>query len=428
MSLLSTDRFRPYSMIVLAAVAPLLYYASIIAFSVNVPVGDDYSMLGFLNEFQAASGIGNKLQLLFSFHNEHRIVITRSIMLLCAKVTGALDFRLLNLIGNFALLSALIVIGRMLRLRDDKLKWALLFLIVLQPQPLKLMFYPMAGVQAYFGLLFSFLYLYFSLKDSNWWYSALLFYVLTVLTTGSGIFLVVLGVPILLYKKCYVRSAIHVVVAILVVLLYSPSSSNLPYLIEHPLTVVRFFLLLLGSVAQLPMLGSPSLQIGCSIALLGYFAYFIWDGCCHRSSRFEKENLATLCCLLYLLMIIGLIAIGRASLYEGDLWGASLDGRYRIYSILFSALCCIDVVERLGKQEGVSAKFSTVLVTLALLFNLVWFVPSAFKMRFDSVGREKAMKHWQESRDISVLPIWSTPPEEARSNLNIAIRNGVYRP
>lgn len=286
----------------------------------------------------------------------------------------------------------------------------------------------MAGVQAYFGLLFSFLYLHFSLKDSNWWYSTLLFYVLTVLTTGSGIFLAIIGIPLLLYKRCYQRSAIHMAVAILVVFLYSPGSSNMPYLIEHPFTVAKFFLLLLGSFAQLPMVGSPSLQIGFSIVLLGYLAYFIRDGFCHGSSRLSEESLAKLCCLFYLLMIIGLIAVGRASLYEGDLWGASLDGRYRIYSILFFALCSVDIVGRLRDPGKVSAQVSATMVTFALLFNLVWFAPSIIRMRFDSVGRENAMKQWLETRDISVLPIWSTPPEEAETNLTIAIRNGVYRP
>lgn len=421
-------RFRPNTMLMLAAIAPFLYYASIMAFSVNVPVGDDYSMLGFLNEFQAARGIENKLQLLFSFHNEHRIVITRSIMLLCAQLTGSLDFRTLNLIGNFALLPALFVIGGMLRLRDDMLKWALLFLIVLLPQPLKLMFYPMAGVQAYFGLLFSFLYLCFVLKDSNWWYFTLLFYVLTVLTTGSGIFLAILGIPVLLYKSSYMRSAIHVAVAILVVFLYSPSASNAPYLFEHPVTVARFFLLLLGSVAQLPMMGSPFLQIGFGIALLCYFAYFVGEGISRTSPRFENENLATLCCLLYLLMIIGLIAVGRASVYEGDLWGASLDGRYRIYSMLFAALCSVDFVGRLRNQGRFSAQFLATIVALALLFNLVWFIPSVFKMRFESVARKNAMRHWLKSGDIALLPIWSTPAEEAGTNLANAIKTGVYRP
>jgi hypothetical protein len=239
--------------------------------------------------------------------------------------------------------------------------------------------------------------------------------------------MVVLGVPILLYKKCYTRAAIHLAVAILVVILYSPNSSNLPYLFEHPLTVARFSLLLLGSIAQLPMLGSPSLQIGFSLVLLGYFAFFFWD--CYRTTlRFERESLATLCCLLYLLMIIGLIAVGRASLYERDLWGASLDGRYRIYSILFFALCCIDFLGRLRARGIVAAKFSSAMVTLALLFNLAWFVPSIITMRIDSVRRVQAMRQWQATRDISVLQIWSTPPEDAETNLSTAIRTGIYRP
>jgi hypothetical protein len=424
----STDRSRFNGMILLAAIAPLLYYASIVAFSVNVPVGDDYAMLGFLNEFQAASGLGAKLQLLFSFHNEHRIVITRAIMLIVTTLTGAIDFRVLILIGNFAFLLALVVIGSMLRLRDDRLKWALLFLITLQLQPLKLMFYPMAGVQAYFGLLFSFLYLHFCLKDSTWWYATLLFYVLAILTTGSGIFLVIPGVMIVLYKKYYGKAVIHAAFAILVVLLYSPSSSNMPYLLEHPMNVAKFALLLLGSVAQLPMMGSPYLQIGFSTLLIGYFAFLIGKGFCRTSTRSAKENLATLSCMLYLLMIICLIAIGRASIYERDLWGASLDGRYRIYSILFFALCCIDFVGRLRERNRHAPKYSTGLITVALLFNLVWFVPSVISMRFDSVRRERSMQQWLVTRDASVLPLWSTPPGDAETNLKTAIKAGVYRP
>jgi hypothetical protein len=127
-------------------------------------------------------------------------------------------------------------------------------------------------------------------------------------------------------------------------------------------------------------------------------------------------------------MIIGLIAVGRASLYERDLWGASLDGRYRIYSILFTALCCVDFVGRLRNWGKVSALLSATMVTLALLFNLVWFAPSLFKMRVDSVGRETAMTQWLRTGDILVLPIWSTTPEEAEINLVTAIKTGAYRP
>jgi hypothetical protein len=73
-------------------------------------------------------------------------------------------------------------------------------------------------------------------------------------------------------------------------------------------------------------------------------------------------------------------------------------------------------------------QFSTGLITVALLFNLVWFVPSVISMRFDSVRRERAMQQWLVTRDASVLPLWSTPPGDAETNLTTAIRTGLYRP
>jgi hypothetical protein len=176
------------------------------------------------------------------------------------------------------------------------------------------------------------------------------------------------------------------------------------------------------------MVASPYLQIGFSLLLLGYCAFLVWDWTCQTSSRISKECLATLCCLLYLLMIIGLIAIGRTSLYEGDLRGASLDGRYRVYAILFVAICSIDFAGRLRERGEITARFTTAMVIIATLFNLVWFVPSIFTMRFDAVRRVQAMEQWRATGDISVLPIWSSPPEDAQSNLNIAIRSGAYRP
>jgi len=428
MLLPSNTRPRRFGAVALVAVAPLLYYLSVLAFTVNVPVGDDYSMLGFMCQFKSLTGMQDKLQLLFSFHNEHRIVLTRAIMLLCDQVTGALDFRTLNLIGNFALLPTLLVIGAMLRLRDDLLKWALLLLIALQPQPLKLMFYPMAVVQAYFGLLFSFLYLHYSLKESNSWYASFVFYLLTVLTTGSGIFLAALGVPLSLLQKRYGRAALQVFFGILVVLAYAPASSKLPYLIDHPVTVAKFALLLLGSIAQLPMLASPGLQIACSVALLAYFAYFVWDCLLRPSHRPVQENLAALSCQLYLLMVIALIAMGRTAGYEADLWGASLDGRYRIYSILFFALCSLDVAGRLSRRENGAAIYSRTMVTLALLFNLLWFAPALVDMRLTSLGRAEAMQQWLVSGDISVLPTWSTHPADAQSDIAAAVKAGIYRP
>ncbi|NTW44316.1 MAG: hypothetical protein HGB14_07780 [Anaerolineaceae bacterium] len=420
-------RIRSYGMIGLVLVAPLLYYASIVSFSTNVPVGDDYNMLGFFNEFTDAGGIGSKLNLLFSFHNEHRIVITRSIMLLWSAVAGSVDFRALNWIGNLALLPALIVLGRMIGPRGDRLTWALLFLIVMQPQLIILMFYPMAVISAFFGLLFSFLYLRNSLHDSKW-YLVLLFYLLASFTTGAGIFLILLGAPILLYQRRYAIAIVHVVASIVVILWYSPSSADSAYFIQHPLVVIEFFLLLLGSAAQLPKFSSYYMQIGFSFILIGYFVFFLKRFFRPASQRIDIEKLTVLCSLLYLLMMIGLIAIGRASNYESDLLGASLNGRYRIYSLIFFAVCCIDFVRLCRELDRSFAPIPVLMVILALVFNLSWYSYSLKDMRLVSFWRVYGMKHWLITHDVSMLPMGAVPPEYVERNLTAAVNSGIFKP
>lgn len=423
-----SGRCRSFALLLLVALGPALYAASILVFAVNVPVGDDYDVLGFVNEFRAADGFEHQLRLLFSFHNEHRIVVTRIVMLLSATVQGALDFRVPIVVGNLAFMLALVVIGRMLRFRGDAIKWALLFLLTLHPQPLRLMFYPMAGVTAYCGVLFSLLYLYFWADDSRLWPVALWCYVLTVLTIGSGIFLAVIGIPIALLKGRYARAALQAALTGVVVLWYAPQPSDLSYVIEHPLTVARFFLLLLGSIAQLPAFGRAALQMACSIVLLGHLGFLVCEGWRRRADQVAPERFAMLCCLGYLLMVIGLIAVGRASAYANDVWAASLDGRYRMYSMLFAALCVIDGAGRLAQRGRIAAPLVTGLLAVSLAFNVAWFVPSWTTMRRDAAGRTAAMKHWRDTRDASALPVWSTPRRQAEANLSTAVATGSYRP
>lgn len=421
----------------ISAFTSLLFYSVIVlTCSVNVPVGDDYAMLGFLNQFRSLHGLGDKLDLLFSFHNEHRIVITRILMLLSSQLTGGIDFRVLNLIGNGALFLALLAVGSLLRFKEGW-KWAVLFLVALLPQPLKLMFYPMAGVQAYFGLLFFILYLQFSLKDSTG--GVLAFsctFLLAVLTSGSGIFLALIGVPMLLCKRHFMRAAIHAVLAAVVVVLYlyrfpedSPSSS-LSYIVEHLWSVGKFYLLLLGNVAEFPMMSSPFMQMLCGAGFLICFAYFAWDGLLHPSRTSSgQSHLVELSFMLYLLMMVGLIAAGRAEIYRENLAGMSLDGRYRIYSMLFLAVLLINLMSRAcdgGHRVTLCIGLPGGVVALAMLFNLLWSVPSLSQMRLTAVQRVEAMRHWQDSGDISVLPIWATPPEQAKANLELAVKTGTY--
>jgi hypothetical protein len=340
-------------------------------------------------------------------------VVTRGIVLASAWVTGAVDFRALDILGNLALLAALVVLGGSLDRARGLMTWALLFPIVLQPQIGKLMFYPMAAIQAFVGLLFSVLYLRDALSETRG-YRSLAFYAIAVLTSGSGLILPLVGIPVLLRRGLRRAALVHGVIAVVAIAAYGPASSGLPYLARHPWSVAQFFLLVLGAVAQIP--GQPWIQLVAGLTLLGYFVHVVRRGAGGAVPAF----------LFYLLLMVALVAVGRTSIYEGELWRWSLDGRYRVYSSLFLAICGVDVVHRLDARAR--RWVAPVVLGAALAFNLVWYAHAAGEFRRASVERVAAMTRWRAGGDVTQLPLLASPPQYAAANLTTAIENGVYRP
>jgi hypothetical protein len=82
----------------------LLYFRIVAKYSVNIPWSDDYdAILAFLLQFKVAS-FWDKLGLLFSQHNEHRIFTSRVVYVLYDALFGHINFRALTFIGDSQLL------------------------------------------------------------------------------------------------------------------------------------------------------------------------------------------------------------------------------------------------------------------------------------------------------------------------------------
>jgi len=417
---------RSWFTLLLVVAAPLAYYGLVLAYSVNVPIYDDYVLLKGTNDLLAATSLTEKLTGLFAMHTDYRIVTTRAIMFLWAKLTGSVDFKALNIVGNCALLPAAVVLGRSIGLGEDRKRWALFFLVSFQTQYLKLMFYPMAALQAFVGLLFSLLHLRYALEERKWFLSPVC-YLLAVVTSGSGLFLSGITVPLLVYRRHYRRAGVLAAVTVATVALYAPSSGKLAYPLAHPFRVLQFFALLLGNPAELPFFRSAAAQLSLALSLGGYFLYFLRAERLNLSRPGNRQKLATVACLLYLLLMIALIAVGRAETYQGTLPQAALDGRYRIYSLLFLAVCLSDLVHRVDARGGWRSRLPGALITCALLLNVLWCIPSFFSIRVDSRARVEAVRRWAATGQAGALPTGASPPEEAAETLAAAIRMG-YRP
>ena len=144
-----------------------VYYAC--SFSVNVPFWDDYgAVLAFMNNFVQAGALDAKLRLLFSQHNEHRLVFNRVVLLAQYFLIGKIDFKSLMIFGDLGwIMTVLVFVFRYKR----KFRLPLLHLL---PVPYVLlafvqwenMFFATPSIQFYWFVLFSVVF-FFCLMDNK---------------------------------------------------------------------------------------------------------------------------------------------------------------------------------------------------------------------------------------------------------------------
>ena len=85
----------------------LLYFYSFSIYTTNVPFSDDFSTLNEVMQILNSETLLGKFALLFTHLNEHLHVLTRSVFMLVYFVFGSIDFKILVLISNVALLGLL---------------------------------------------------------------------------------------------------------------------------------------------------------------------------------------------------------------------------------------------------------------------------------------------------------------------------------
>ena len=151
--------------VLLATASVLVYFQLIWAASVEAPFLDDYdAVLGFLTQWLDAETWRERSRLFFRPHNEHVLGVPHAWVLATHALTGHLDMRLLNLIGNgYALLLLGALYGSFRRDTLPALRLAAFapaVLFVIQPQHWSALLSPTislcnAGVVALAALAFA---------------------------------------------------------------------------------------------------------------------------------------------------------------------------------------------------------------------------------------------------------------------------------
>jgi len=378
----------------LILVPVLAYFQLVWAGSVEIPLLDDYdAIVGFLKYYLAEDSWSGRLRVLFAPHNEHLYGVPHALVLLTYAVSGHLELRVLNLLGNgltLLLLGALFAAFQPGQPPAARLLgFAPAALFVLQPQAWTLLLSPTvslsnAGVVAFAAA--SLLALGRDGRLAPWLAGASA--TAATFSQGNGFLVLPLGVLLLLLRGRARRALAWsgFALALLVVyfaVLHPPSQPTSPLLsLGRPDRLIRYALNFAGCAGGFSQRGA-SLLVGA--ALVASFGALCWRG-------LPRANPLLFGLFLFLLGSIAANALVRAHQGAG---APLLQPRYAFYSAVLLALTHLGWMERLRGRRTRRAWLGGALAA-SLVFSLACF----------SIGRAAVLDN--SERLTRGLDLWWT--------------------
>src|SRR5436190_10173271 len=179
------------------------HYFLLDKYAVNIPYLDDFpTILDFLNNFTQTDFPG-KIKLLFAQHMEHRIVFSKLFFLLDYYVLGGVNFKSIILLGNTGLIACLFALYRVTPGDTNKLFYFLpIPFFLIQSQHFESAYWAMACIQNFYVAAFAILaLLQLNTPTRKGFWLAALFSILAIFTSGSGIFVPLCGVLLLILQR-----------------------------------------------------------------------------------------------------------------------------------------------------------------------------------------------------------------------------------
>ena len=377
--------FQNRYLIIALCLLPLVLYGLFfgsIALNVNYVAYDDIHVLQIVEQWQHATTWREKLDWLTVGFPEHRIVFTRTVVLLSYFLTGAVNFKSLMMISNLLWISQLVFLYQIFK----KITLPLFYFIpvcwiVLNVHSFENIFWGTSSL-GNFGLLFFVMAAgYFYAKSSGqslaW---ALLFSFLATFTYGNGLLTFLIGILLFLVTQRW-REAVYTLGGfILTMLLYaltrahaSPSGLDLTQLSNY-LHALSCFLAFIGSSVNFDAYAPTSLamwlSIGWGTVLIATMLWFITPKIVglfkkNKSLSFNQVELFA----LFLFLFVCLSALGvvykRA---EGDGLIGMFKGRYRMYPTWGVVSAYLLVISHFSKPKR---WILPSLVVTSIFFNLL---------------------------------------------------------
>lgn len=358
----------------------ITFFGMFFFYMVNAPINDDYqAVLDFLNKCISTDSSTEKATLLFSQHNEHRIVYDRIWTIISYKLQNNVNFTFLAFIGNLSLLAiSLIFFRKFQNLKRSFLVFIPISVLLFNLANWENMTFAMAGMSNFTIFLFVILSLNYIAKDTlntkKNIFIAVLFFYMALLTQGGGIFLLPISILILVYKKEYKSLLIYFLLTLPLLVAYfydfqrpQQNADMITTIMNHNIKIVVFVFAFLGNAFNYFLIYSQNVEQSINVtAGIGFllFVLFLYI----TKTKYYKTNIFNYSLMLFVIISAMVTAVSRVS-FGLETAGAS---RYRINGIIFCISLYYWFIEsnsKLNKKQILALSICTVVYYFGINLN-----------------------------------------------------------
>lgn len=342
------------------------YFFIVYHYSVNIPFWDDYTHLNVITRMVISDSITEKLQLLVSFHNEHRIVFARLVTLAALVLEGNLNFVTLIMLGNLSLLGiGVLLFSVFYKNKAQDYRRRVIYFLPVVLLLFNLSYYEasiwaVAALSSLPVIFLSFLCILTLSRSEHraslWVFLAFFLGVFSAFTQGNGLLVLYVGAFLLILQRRFYASLFWSIGAVIISCLYLHNftshgpGSDYTGLFSMLAVYLSYLFNFLGSLSNIPLFfGILFLILFILLSISG-----LW-----------RRNLIIFGFLLFLFVSAFSATVSRAGF---GVWQA-LSPRYKIYSLLFFALLYMALFEFL--ERSWLAKAKRYIVSGVLVYSIV---------------------------------------------------------
>lgn len=348
---------KRYALYVCVIPGLLLTYI-IYKYLTNLPTGDDIFTMEMFNQLREADTFPEKVKILFSQHNEHRIFVTRLFALLQYRISGFIDLRWWIIAGNLCFPFVVWIFFQNVK----QTPWLLIPIAFILFTPISNTFAAMQNANL-FSVLFCIAAFHFSLKSPYRFSNTFYVFALTllgILSNGGGFVCFGLIGCVFFFQRRYRLLIYWILFGVLIMGGYFWDYQKI---YKHPTTEKIFEHLPEAFYFLLAFLGGIALKTWLA-KIIGVLFLGLFLGIIHQ--KYYLRNPFIFLCFTY---GIAMGALSSLSRYEHDI-NVALAERYVIYSMLLAVASIVIIYDFLKNAPSFQTYAFVGLTFLAIAIHL----------------------------------------------------------